>query len=195
MKINKTNIKFPSDRRKVNRIYWIITIAVILAPFIFLVYKTMRPPVNIEIKSSYDGYITKIEKKNIIIKSPLLEEKFKMLQDELANLNDSDYARKIKDAEISVKLTKEYNQKTLELKTKGLSTMSQVLYTNEKYNYALVQYRESVKDYNTVKREINHEIAQTELRIKALDIKLPEKFKVTAAVGSYVTKGQTIAIN
>ncbi|HJO94709.1 MAG TPA: hypothetical protein QF753_15025 [Victivallales bacterium] len=195
MKRNKTSIQYPADRRKVNRIYWLITIAIILAPFAFLVYKTIKPPVKAEIKSSYDGYIIKTEKKNITIKSPLLEEEFKMQNNKLANLNNSEYARKIKDSELSVKLTKEYHQKTLELKTRGLSTMQQVLYTNEKYTEALAQFRDSVKDYNLEREKIDHEIAQIELKRKALNINLPSNFKITVPEGSYVTKGQTIAIS
>ncbi|MCP4179275.1 MAG: hypothetical protein GY756_16060 [bacterium] len=88
MRRNRTDIKLSVDRRKVNRIYWIITIFVILSPFTFLVYKTLNPPVSIEIKSLHDGYVSKIEQKKILIKSPFLEKKLTALKTKLANLNE-----------------------------------------------------------------------------------------------------------
>ncbi|MCP4177618.1 MAG: hypothetical protein GY756_07615 [bacterium] len=195
MRINKTNIKYPADKRKVNRIYWLITIAVILTPFVFLVYKTIKPTINAEIKSSYDGYVIKTEEKNIIIKSPLLEEELRIQKNNLANLNNSGFARKIKDSEKSVYLTKEYHKKTLKLKSRGLSTMRQVLYTNEKYTEALAQFRDNVKDYHIEREKIEREIVRVELKIKALNINLPNNFKIIVPEGSYVTKGQTVAIS
>ncbi|MCP4178996.1 MAG: hypothetical protein GY756_14640, partial [bacterium] len=112
----------------------------------------------------------------------------------LLNLNESQYAKKIMDSKISVKLTKEYDKKILNLKARGLATMSQVLFSHEKYNNALRQFRDSVKDYKNVKNEIKLEIELIELHIKSLDINLPEKSKIKVAVGSHIAKGQTVAI-